>query len=122
MNISAALARLVRDRAQQRCEYCGMSQSLQGATFHVEHIIPLTCPSCNLHKSDRSHAMDPDTQQRATIFHPRRQRWADEFRFEGTLVIGHTATGRATIQALDLNHPRRIRVREAEALFGLFPP
>lgn len=135
MNISAALIRLVRERAQHRCEYCGMSQSLQGATFHVEHIIPLTCggstsaenlalacPSCNLHKSDRSHAMDPDTQQRATIFHPRRQRWTDEFRFDGTILIGHTATGRATVQALDLNHPRRIRVREAEALFGLFPP
>jgi len=74
MNIPAALATLVRDRAGHRCEYCGMSQSLQGATFHLKHIIPLTCggattaenlalacPSCNLHKSDRSHVLDPDT-------------------------------------------------------------
>ena len=43
-----------------------MHQSLQGATFHVEHIVPRclgglsklenlawACPSCNLHKSNR---------------------------------------------------------------------
>jgi hypothetical protein len=27
-------------RAGGRCEYCQMYQSLQGATFHVEHIVP----------------------------------------------------------------------------------
>ena len=31
-------------------------------------------------------------------------------------------TGRATVFALDLNHPRRLLIRQAEALFGLFPP
>ena len=43
-----------------------MHQSLQGATFHIEHVIPrirggtseldnlaLACPSCNLPKADR---------------------------------------------------------------------
>ncbi len=78
MNVPATLAALVKERAERRCEYCRMSQSLQGATFHVEHIIPLTCggsttednlalacPSCNLHKSDRSHAVDPDTRETA---------------------------------------------------------
>lgn len=43
-----------------------MHQLLQGATFHIEHVIPrvlggsdntdnlaLACPSCNLHKADR---------------------------------------------------------------------
>jgi hypothetical protein len=135
MNIPAALAALVKDRAGHRCEYCGMSQSLQGATFHLEHIIPLTCggvtaaenlalacPSCNLHKSDRSHALDPDTHERVALFHPRRQRWSDEFAWEGTSLVGLTSSGRATAHVLDLNHPRRLRVREAEALFDLFPP
>lgn len=50
-----------------RCEYCQMHQSLQGATFHLEHAVPrsaggtdeldnlaLACPSCNLHKADRT--------------------------------------------------------------------
>ena len=30
----------VEQRAAGRCEYCWMHQSLQGATFHVEHILP----------------------------------------------------------------------------------
>ncbi len=135
MNVPAALAALVRERAGHRCEYCRMSQSLQGATFHVEHIIPVTCggtttednlalacPSCNLHKSDRSHVPDPDTREMTALFHPRKQRWSDEFAWEDKRMTGITATGRATIHALDLNHPRRLRVREAESLFGLFPP
>ena len=33
-----------------------------------------------------------------------------------------TAMGRVTIQALDLNHDHRIRIRRAEQLFGLYPP
>lgn len=135
MNVPATLAALVKERAERRCEYCRMSQSLQGATFHVEHIIPLTCggsttednlalacPSCNLHKSDRSHAVDPDTRETAALFHPRRQRWTAHFAWKGAHITGLTATGRASIRALDLNHPRRLRVRDAEALFGLFPP
>lgn len=135
MNVPAALAALVKERAGHRCEYCRMSQSLQGATFHVEHIIPVTCgggttednlalacPSCNLHKSDRSHVVDPNTQEMTTLFHPRKLRWSNEFSWEDKRMVGLTATGRATVQALDLNHPRRLRVREAESLFGLFPP
>lgn len=34
------LAAEVAQRAAGRCEYCCMHQSLQGATFHVEHIVP----------------------------------------------------------------------------------
>jgi hypothetical protein len=33
-----------------------------------------------------------------------------------------TATDRATIAALDFNSIRRMRIREAEELFGMFPP
>src|ERR1043166_3917240 len=40
MNLPAERAITVRDRAANRCQYCLMHQSLQGATFHVEHIIP----------------------------------------------------------------------------------
>lgn len=40
MNWPVGLAVLVRERAAGRCQYCLMHQSLQGATFHIEHIIP----------------------------------------------------------------------------------
>ena len=38
----ADLRQFVESRARQRCEYCRMHQSLQGASFHVEHIVPLS--------------------------------------------------------------------------------
>ena len=135
MSIPAALAALVRQRAGGRCEYCGMCQSLQGATFHIEHITPRTCggtteaanlamacPSCNLHKADRSHVPDPETGAPCALYHPRREAWEIHFRWEGTVLTGLTPTGRATIAALDMNHTRRQRVRQAEGLIGLFPP
>lgn len=135
MSLPAFLAALVKSRAADRCEYCGMSQTLQAATFHFEHIVPFTCggtstaenlafagPSCNLHKSDRSHAMDPETGVQTPFFHPREHRWADHFTWQATTLAGLTPIGRATISTLDLNHPRRLRVRAAEAIFDLFPP
>jgi hypothetical protein len=112
-----------------------MHQSLQGATFHVEHIIPgslggksesenlaWACPSCNLHKSNRTHAIAPGTNEPVTLFNPRRDKWDEHFSWYGFRIVGVTSIGRATIETLQLNHDRRIRIREAEAIFDLFPP
>ncbi len=62
----AETTRRVIARANGRCEYGLMHQSLRGATFHIEHIDPrssggtddesnlaLACLSCNLGKSNR---------------------------------------------------------------------
>jgi hypothetical protein len=112
-----------------------MHQSLQGATFHIEHIVPgsrggpddpdnlaLACPSCNLHKSDRMDVSDPDSGTMVPLFNPRKDRWDEHFRWDGHRIVGVTAIGRATMLALDLNHSRRLLIRQAEAQFGLFPP
>ena len=40
MNLPGELAAAVRKQARDQCEYCQMHQSLQGATFHLEHVIP----------------------------------------------------------------------------------
>ena len=135
MSLPTALATLVRERAAGRCEYCRMAQSLQGGTFHLEHIVPqsnggsstaenlaLACPGCNLHKADRVSAIDPDTEIEARLFHPRTDSWSAHFGWDGERVVGKTATGRATLALLQFNHPRRVRIRVAEAGFGLFPP
>ena len=58
----------------------------------------------------------------ARLFHPALQIWSEHFRFHGYQIEGLTAEGRATVEALCLNHPRRQRIREVEAAFGLFPP
>ena len=127
--------RLVEARAGGRCEYCRMHQDLQGATFHVEHILPVSrggsseldnlawcCPGCNLTKSDRVEVADPDSGAIVPLFHPRRDEWRIHFDWAGYRLVGKTPVGRATVAALDLNHARRVRIRQAEEHFGLFPP
>jgi hypothetical protein len=112
-----------------------MHQSLQGATFDVEHIIPRTrggpsllnnlawaCPSCNLHKSNRVLIPSPGSGEMVSLFNPRTDDWHDHFRRDEYAVIGRTSIGRATVKALALNDDRRIKIRQAEALFNLFPP
>lgn len=135
MSVSEALSRKVRVRADGRRQYCRMHESLQGATFHVEHIIPqckggrsdlenlvLACPGCNLHKAGRITAIDPATGAVARLFHPILQLWSEHFLFKGYQIEGLTAAGRATVEALNLNHSRRQRIREVEEAFGLYPP
>ena len=129
------IGREVERRAAGRCEYCRMHQSLQGATFHVEHIIPRSlggrseienlawaCPSCNLHKSNRVEVSISDDHVPVPLFNPRSDKWSDHFGWECYHIIGLTPVGRATVDALLLNHERRIKIRQAEALFALFPP
>lgn len=131
----AELTAEVERRAGSRCEYCRMHQSLQGATFHLEHIVPETrggltdsdnlawaCPGCNLRKSDRVELIDPATGKFVSMFHPRRDAWSDHFEWRGFQLVGRTPIGRALIDGFCLNHERRQRIRQAEQVFGLFPP
>ena len=84
--------------------------------------LALACPGCNLHKGSRITAFDPVTGQSVQLFHPIVQEWSDHFRLHGYQIEGLNAVGRATIEALNLNHSRRQRIREIEEAFGLFPP
>jgi|SRR5882724_1393933 len=129
------LKKQVSQRARDHCEYCGMHQSLQGSTFHLEHIIAKAnggatavenlawaCPKCNFHKSDRVDVVDPLSGAHVRLFNPRRDFWPDHFRWDGYRVVAHTAIGRATIVTLDLNSERRCFIRQAEEIVDLFPP
>lgn len=133
--IPAEVRRLVSQRATGRCEYCGLSQEGQEATFHLDHIMPvaaggqttaenlaLACVSCSLRKAARQTAIDPQTGEEAAIYHPRRERWSDHFRWEGVRVIGQTATGWATVAALDMNRSLMLAIRQEEANLGRHPP
>ena len=81
--ISAALRRCVIQRADNRCEYCGISQVGQVATFHIDHIIPaiaggetiaenlaLACVSCSLRKGARQNIKDVVSGEVVSIFQP----------------------------------------------------
>ncbi len=134
MTPRSEIRREVEQRAAGRCEYCRMHQSLQGATFHVEHVMPRclgglsdldnlawACPSCNLHKSNRVEAEAPGFHKIVPLFNPRTDKWAEHFGWDGYHIIGLTPVGLVTVFALSLNHERRVKIREAETLFGLFP-
>jgi len=56
------------------------------------------------------------------MFHPREQSWHDHFAWQGYRIVGITPIGRAVVAAFDLNSNRRLRIRQAEKTFGLFPP
>jgi HNH endonuclease len=135
-HIPAALARLVRERGGEVCEYCLLPQSSQEATFHVDHILPLArqgptsagnlalaCVTCSLKKAARTQARDPRTRKRVRLFHPRRDRWSEHFRWTTTWrLAGRTPTGRATTAALGMNRLAIIAIRQALAALGRFPP
>jgi HNH endonuclease len=134
-SIAAALRRLVIQRASDRCEYCGLSQSGQAATFHIDHIVPevaggataaenlaLACVSCSLKKGARQLLADPETGAIVTIFNPRQQLWKEHFYWNGVEVAGLTKTGRATIKALNLNRPIILSIRTEEEFFDRHPP
>ena len=46
-----------------------------------------------------------------TLFNPRSDRWPEHFEFNGPEVEGLTAVGRATVLLLNMNAPRRARLR-----------
>jgi hypothetical protein len=121
-------------RAKNRYEYCGLSQAGQEATFHIDHIIPvaaggtttadnlaLACVSCSLRKGARELAIDPLTGVEVSLFHPRRENWSEHFQWEEVRLIGLSATGRATIAALELNRPLILAIRAEEVLLGRHP-
>jgi len=108
-----------------------MSQALQGATFHIDHIVPiskrgetaehnlaLACPTCNLYKGSSTESVNPESGQIVPLFHPRRDEWAEHFRLEGLRIVGISAVGRATVEKLQFNSERRLRIRRLEQMLG----
>ncbi|MBI5052155.1 MAG: HNH endonuclease [Chloroflexi bacterium] len=127
----------VLQRANSHCEYCLSDERLVGIPFEIEHILPLSrsgetvldnlalaCSRCNRHKANRTHVTDPLDQKSVSLFNPRQQKWGDHFSWsdEGVLVTGLTDIGRATVEALQMNHPLIIEARRNWIILELQPP
>jgi hypothetical protein len=58
------------------------------------------------------------------LFNPRRDRWYDHFIWsvDQLYIVGLTATGRATVEALAMNRERVIHIRAADRDVGRHPP
>jgi hypothetical protein len=79
---------------------------------------------CNSHKSDRVEVIDPESGVKVRPFNPRTERWNEHFEWiEGATVIrGKTPKGRATVAALNMNHPDIVSARRLWVITGWHPP
>jgi hypothetical protein len=128
--------RLRAEFAEPLCAYCHSPERLLGIPLEVDHIIPasvsgkaefdnlcLSCRSCNGYKWKSTHARDPQSGRRTRLFHPRRQNWIENFAWsgDGKLIIGLSAVGRATVEALNLNNDLVVELRELWVVLRLHP-
>ncbi len=117
--LSAALRQRLVEADDHRCAYCHTSQANSGSPMVVDHLLPLSkggitvfenlcfaCYRCNLFKGSQVEAIDPLSGVLAPLFHARRDRWRDHFIWDesGLRILGLTATGRATVTALNMNN------------------
>lgn len=132
--IDQATESQVRELAGDACEYCRLPQHCSPIPLLLDHVIPrkhvggeiknlaLICGRCNLHKGAIKGGIDPATKVLTRLFHPRKDKWPDHFRFEGLRIVGKTDVGRTTVIALGFNDDDRLKVRYALLLEGAFPP
>lgn len=136
-SIPKTLREQVKHRASFCCEYCQTSEWLSGIEGEIDHIIPrseggpshldnlcLACTSCNGYKQAKTVGVDPASGELFALFHPRQQRWEEHFLWsiDATQIIGLTACGRATVEALRLNHPMVVSARGVWSRAGHHPP
>jgi len=135
--VTAEQRRIVIERASHCCEYRRCQAKFAIQSFSVEHIIPrscggetyignlaLACQGCNGHKYTKAQGYDVVSGKQVGLYHPRRQRWIDHFEWNDdfTLIIGLTPTGRATVEALQLNREGVVNLRQVLYAMGKHPP
>jgi len=135
--ISNTLRQAVRARAAGSCEYCKTTERVSGLACQVDHIVPVTkggqthlenlclaCSACNAYKGAATSAFDRESNLSVPLFHPRQHIWSEHFSWdaEGTLIIGLTPTGRATIVTLRMNNLLIVSARRLWTSVGLHPP
>lgn len=137
MSLSKRVRELVRHRAGDRCEYCLSHQNYVMGRLQIDHWLPvsrggtddennlcLACELCNQHKWTKMEVVDPVSGKSCPLFNPRTQGWSEHFGWSeaGSEVVGLTACGRGTIEALLMNSPLAVTVRRNWVRAGWHPP
>ncbi len=115
----------VRERAQDRCEYCHMPQRGHYLPFEVDHVIgrqhgggngidnlALACIRCNRHKGPNVASVD-ERGNAVLLFNPRRQSWNEHFRYDAQSgeITGQTPEATATVRLLSMNSDDYVLLR-----------
>ena len=135
--VTAQQKKAVAERANGCCEYCRSQARFAIQPFSIEHIIPrsqggetvmdnlaLSCQGCNNHKYNKTEGRDPVSGDLVPLYHPRNQQWSDHFAWneDFSLIIGLTATGRATVETLQINREGVVNLRRVLYTMGEHPP
>lgn len=130
--ITAALRKLVSDRAGGICEYCLLHEADSAHGFHVDHVISekhegptldhnlaLCCPFCNRAKGSDIGGLVDGTFVR--LFNPRIDLWSEHMMLVGDHIEGRTAIGGLTVRLLGFNDLHRIELRAILIQHGFYP-
>lgn len=135
--ITATEESQIIERANRLCEYCRCSMDYSAQPFVIDHIVPIAeggtttmenlafaCGGCNGHKYTKIQALDPVSRELVSLYNPRTQKWLDNFVWSDDFlqVVGLTAIGRATINALQINRFGVVNMRKLLLMAGLHPP
>jgi hypothetical protein len=132
--VPEALRRQVYERAAGRCEYCLIHDEDAYVPHEVDHIyavkhgggsvsenLCLSCYECNKHKGSDLTSLDPVTHEIVRLFHPRKDRWEENFRFEREIIVPLTPQARVTIHLLQINDQERLLERTILIEVGRYP-
>ena len=133
--LSAALRRIVAERARYCCEYCGISEDATLVPHEPDHIIgeqhggahdaanlAYACFRCNRFKGPNIATRDPWTGRLTPLFHPRTDRWSVHFRLDGAEIVPMTPVGRGTVLLLRFNDEQRLLLRAELLRIGRYSP
>jgi hypothetical protein len=82
--------------------------------------LALCCIDCNRHKGPNLSGIDPVDKTTIGLFNPRQDVWSEHFRWTGAVLQGLSAQGRATIDVLKINLPKRVAARRILMTAGTF--
>lgn len=135
MSVPDKIREKVRERAQNRCEYCSRPEYRTGFPFHVDHIISKkhdgsdeienlawACFTCNISKGSDIAGYDAETGKLTAFFNPRTQQWGDHFMVAGVQITGKTAVGRVTVRLFQMNHIDQLEIRQMLQSLELWNP
>lgn len=123
-----------RARALSCCEYYRIHDEDVNLPHEVDHIIAeqhhgstvpenlaYACFHCNRLKGPNLSSVDLETGEITRLYHPRRDRWIEHFRYEGARIVAMTPIGRATAELLRFNAPERLAPRQALLVARRYP-
>lgn len=106
--VTAALRRLVMQRAHGRCEYCLLREEDSAFNLQVEHFI----------SEKHGGATISENLASACVFC---NRWSDHFQIDGALIVAITEVAEATTRLLRFNSDDRQLERTMLQASGRYP-